>query len=265
MIQSRIQRPIPERLSHYTDMGALKSILSDQDGKGICFRAYSNKCKNDDQEIKMGKYMLERVLKDLPSGVSLLNRFGGYEDTGSVSFMEGEVNQHMLEKYGRYRLEFDLRKLGVGILTGGLIDCEYVPEDELEGYADEYCDMICQTYNSIPDLQKRYGKVSGPPINNLISFIMMENDIMTKVLGLKEQQWSEEMEWRIVFELKNKDDIKYHEGKPYLEYFLDKQLLTGITVFYTHGCMDEVRRDADDIQKYILERGYKAKVEIEAF
>ena len=39
MLQSRIQRPIPERLSHYTDLTALKSILSDQDGKGICFRA----------------------------------------------------------------------------------------------------------------------------------------------------------------------------------------------------------------------------------
>lgn len=61
MLQSRIQRPIPGWLSHYTDLAALKSILSDQDGKGICFRAYSNKCKNDDQEIMMGKYMLERV------------------------------------------------------------------------------------------------------------------------------------------------------------------------------------------------------------
>ena len=57
MLQSRIQRPIPKRLSHYTDLAALKSILSDQEGKGICFRAFSNKCKNDDQEIKMGEYM----------------------------------------------------------------------------------------------------------------------------------------------------------------------------------------------------------------
>ena len=104
MLESRIQRQIPERLSHYTNLNALISILSDQDGKGICFRAYSNKCKNDDQEIVMGKYMLERVLEVLPSGVSLLNRFGGHEDTGSVSFMEGEVNEHMLE-YGHYRIE----------------------------------------------------------------------------------------------------------------------------------------------------------------
>ena len=35
MLQSRIQKQIPERLSHYTNLEALKSILSDQDGKGI--------------------------------------------------------------------------------------------------------------------------------------------------------------------------------------------------------------------------------------
>lgn len=261
-----MQRQIPERLSHYTNLGALKSILSDKEGKGICLWAFSNKCKNDDQEIRMGKYMLQRIL-ETPSfpKASLLHEFGGYENTASVSFMEGPVNQHMLDVYGYYRLEFDLRSLGVGILTGGLIDCEYVAESELEEYADEYCDMICKTYNSIPDLQKKYGKVSAPPINNLISFIMMETDIMSKVLGLKELQWSEEMEWRKVFEFKNKDEIRYHEGKPYLEYYLDKQLLTGITVFYSDGHKDEAPNDADDIQKYIKARGYHAKVRIEVF
>lgn len=75
MLQSRIQKQISERLSHYTNIETLKSILSDKDGNGICFWAFSNKCKNDDHEIKMGKYMLKRVLKVLPSGASLLNRF----------------------------------------------------------------------------------------------------------------------------------------------------------------------------------------------
>lgn len=30
------------------------------------------------------------------------------------------------------------------------------------------------------------------------------------------------MEWRKVFEFKNKDEIRYHDGKPYVEYYLDK-------------------------------------------
>ena len=98
MLQSRIQRPIPKRLSHYTDLAALKSILSDQEGKGICFRAFSNKCKNDDQEIKMGEYMLNRVREVIPCA-SILDRFSGYENSASIPFMEGDVNEHMLEKY----------------------------------------------------------------------------------------------------------------------------------------------------------------------
>ena len=194
MLQLRIQKQIPERLSHYTKIEALKSILSDKEGKGICLWAFSNKYKNDDQEIKMGEYMLQRVRAVLPTSASLLNQFGGYESSASISFMEGEVNQHMLKKYGNYRLEFNLRDIGVGLLTGGLIDCEYVSESELEMYADEYCELISSTFNSIPALQDKYGKISGPPINNLIGFIQMELDIMGKVFCVKEQKWSEEKE-----------------------------------------------------------------------
>lgn len=137
MLKSRIQRQIQERLCHYTSLDALRSILSDEDGQGICFWAFSNKYKNDDQEIRMGEYMLKRILnsKSFPKA-SLLRQFSGYENTASVSFMEGKVNQHMLEMYGNWRLKLDLRKIGIGILTGGLIDCEYVAEDELKEYAD---------------------------------------------------------------------------------------------------------------------------------
>ena len=47
---------------------------------------------------------------------------------------------------------------------------------------------------------------------------MMELDIIGKVLGLKEQQWSDEREWRLVFELKPDDpNIRYQNGKPYID------------------------------------------------
>ena len=167
MLQSRMHRQIPERLSHYTSLVALKSILSEEDGKGVCFWAFSNKCKNDDQEIKMGEYMLKRVRKALPTKSSLLHQLSGYGNTASVSFMEGDVNQHMLDVYGRYRLEFDLRKVGLGILFEGLVDCEYVDANALEEYADEYCALISSILKSIPELQKKYGETSAPPINNL--------------------------------------------------------------------------------------------------
>lgn len=267
MLQSRIQRQIPERLSHYTSIEALKSILSDAEGKGICLWAFSNKCKNDDQEIKMGEYMLKRILNSqtFPQ-VSLLHQFREYENTASVSFMEGNVNRHMLDIYGHYRLEFDLRELGYGMISDGFIDCEYVAEEELEDYADEYCDMICKTYQSIFDLQKRYGKMSALPINNLVSFIMMEFDIMQKVYCLKEHRWNEEKEWRKVFSLKNAgDNVQFCNGKPYVNYFIDKNLLKGITIFFLDDAIDKIKNDANDIQEYISERGYNAIVRTERF
>ena len=265
MLHSRIQRQIPERLSHYTNIEALKSILSDTEGKGICLWAFSNKYKNDDQEIKMGKYMLKRVRKALPTKSSLLHQLSGYENTASVSFMEGDVNQHMLDVYGRYRLEFDLRKVGIGILSEGLVDCEYVDANALEEYADEYCALISSTLKSIPELQKKYGKTSAPPINNLIEFLMMEQDIIAKVFCMKGLKWKDEQEWRKVLELKSNESIHYYNGKPYMEYYLDKSTLTGITVFCTTYTLDKAKTDATSLTNYITERGYNAEVRVEVF
>jgi hypothetical protein len=265
MLHSRIQRQIPERLSHYTTIEAIKSILSDVEGKGICIWAFSNKHKNDDQEIKMGEYMLNRVRKALPTKSSLLHQLSGYENTASVSFMEGDVNQHMLDVYGHFRLEFDLRKIGIGILANRLIDCEYVDANALEEYADEYCALISSTFKSIPELQKKYGKTSAPPINNLIEFLMMEQDIIAKVFCMKELKWKDEQEWRKVLELKSNESIHYYNGKPYMEYYLDKSTLTGITVFCTTYTLDKAKTDATSLTNYITERGYNAEVRVEVF
>ena len=264
MIFARKQKGIPKRLFHYTDMVSLKSILSDKEGQGICLWAFSNRHKNDDQEIRMGEYMLKRVRDVLPTNAFMLNQFGGYEDSASFSFNEGRVNKHILE-YGHYRLEFDLRDIGVGLLAGGLIDCEYVPESELEEFADEYCDMISSKFNSIPALQEKYGKCFPPVLANLEDFIMMENDIMTKVFGLKEQQWSEEVEWRKVMQLNDQAKIHYSNGKPYVEYYLDKAHLTGITVFCTPDTISKAQKDVEDIRNYIHDREYKARVKVKIF
>ena len=242
------------------------SILSDDGGKGICLRAFSNKHKNDDQEIKMGEYMLKRVREALPTNATLLHQLSGYENTASVSFMEGDVNQHMLDVYGRFRIEFDLRRIGIGILSDGLIDCEYVDVNQLEEYADEYCALISNTLKSIPELQKKYGKISAPPVNNLIEFLMMEQDIIAKVFCMKEVKWMDEQEWRKVFELKANDTkIQNLNGKPYLEYYLDKAFLKGVTVYCTSDTLDKARKDADEIHNFISERGYKAGVRVEIY
>ena len=265
MLLAKKQRQIPERLSHYTDLVSLKSILSDEEGKGICLWAFSNRCKSDDQEIRMGEYMLKRVREVLPPSSTMLNQFSGYENSASFSFMEGEINQYMFKKYDHYRLEFNLKELGVGLFTKGLIDCEYIPKSELEDFADEYCEMISGKFNSIPDLQEKYGKFSPFVFAELEDFIMMEIDIMRKVFCLKEQQWSEEREWRLVLGLNDNANIHYHNDKPYVEYYLDKTKLTCITVFCLPDDKDNAEKDADDIRKYIHARGYKAGVKVEIF
>ena len=263
MLKERRQRRIPERLNHYTSVEALKSILSDNEGKGICFWAFSNKYKNDEQEIKMGEYVLKRIKTDcsIPED-SILHRFGGYDNSASVSFMEGAVNQHMLDVYGHCRLEFDLRDLSVSPLTGGLIDCEYVAKDELKAYADEYCERIKSVYNSIPFSQKLFGISSSFAFAFVVRFIMMECDVIAKVFAMKEEKWSEEKEWRRVVELKDDSEILYFNGKPYVKSYLDKEKLEGKTIVCTYDTMAKARGDAVEIRKYILERGYNAKVNV---
>ena len=54
-------------------------------------------------------------------------------------------------------------------------------------------------------------------------------------------------------------------GKPYVEYYLDKTTLTGITVFCSSETLDTAQENADSIFKYISDRGYNAKVLVERF
>lgn len=150
MLSSETQHPIPARLSHHTNLNAAKNILSDKNGKGICFWVISNKCKNDEQEIAMGRYMHERI-KEVAWKESLLQKFGGYDSSASLSFMEGESTPHMLKEYGNIRLEFDVRKhVSLGPLAGGFMNCEYVAEAEMKVYADEYCELIRRQQEAIP-------------------------------------------------------------------------------------------------------------------
>lgn len=261
MLKSKIQEPIPERLSHHTNLNACKSILSDSEGKGICFWVISNQCKNDDQEIKMGKYMHERI-KEVAWEQSLLQQFGGYESSASLSFMEGESTTGMIEKYGSIRLEFDLREhVYLGPMTGGFMNCEYVAEDEMVEYADEYCALLQHQQESIPKLQELYGKHSPIAFGAVGEFLMMEMDIMYKVFTIKEKKWSEEKEWRQVLQLNEGDsDIKLTpDGRPYKEFFLPKEALTGVTILYQQEPFD-LFAEKRELESFLKEKGYNVPV-----
>ena len=218
MLATQIQRPIPKRLCHHTSLEAVKSILSDEDNQGICLRLVSNKCKNDDQEIKMGEYMLERIKEVIPPEVTILHKLKGYNDSASFSFMEGETTIGMLKKYGHYRLEFNLNCcVDVG-LFGGLVDCEYVPQNRLKDYANDYCMLMRNKLDEI----KKYNKEDCISLIlaslDITSFIGYEMDVLAKVFSIKEVKWREEKEWRLVNSLEdNKSNVCYTaDAKPYI-------------------------------------------------
>ena len=53
--------------------------------------------------------------------------------------------------------------------------------------------------------------------------------------------------------------------KPYVECYLNKKYLTGITVICSPDTKGRAQKDADGILNYISERNYKAIVGVEVF
>ena len=125
---------------------------------------------------------------------------------------------------------------------------------------------IHQKYCGIPVFEFKEKKTPTLDATKLkVDLKQMELDIMGKVFCLKEQQWSEEREWRKVMTLNDNANIHYHNGKPYVEFYLDKKYLTGITVFCTPDTKDNAQKGVEDIRNYIHDRGYKADVKVEVF
>ena len=50
-----------------------------------------------------------------------------------------------------------------------------------------------------------------------------------------------------------------------MNFYLDKNKLTGITVFCSKDNKEQAQKDANDIKKYVSDRGYNAKVRVEVF
>lgn len=91
MIKESLQRPMPSRLSHHTSFDSLKGILSNQEGKGICFHAVSNMYKNDKEEISMGEYILKYV-RDVFHTESILHKMEDIEKV--LQSLLWKENQH---------------------------------------------------------------------------------------------------------------------------------------------------------------------------
>ena len=249
MIKERQQTEIPSRLSHHTTFEGLKGILSEIDSKGICFRAVSNRYKNDDQEIKMGEYMLQYIRENI-SFESSLNHFDGYNESASISFIAGESPSKMEMDYGRFRIELDLRNhVRLGLNTFGFIDCEYVSKEDLKTYTIEYTSKYKRCIERLESSSKKN-------IDGLIEMINIINDLKYKVYALKELKWAEENEWRIIVPLKETDPetlwTESKPSKPYKNFYLPTECLLAVSVFAKDESIGI--SECQEIERYLREK-----------
>lgn len=266
MLKNCIQKEIPFRLSHHTNIDGFKGILScDVPAYGeICFRAVSNKYKNDAREIEMGGY-IQKVIKaalDKKGAKSIVQRINMYKNSASVSFMEGKTNRHMVKEYGEIRLEFDLNDSeSIGI---DFMDCEYAHPIEIKSYAKEYSKLITETYSRIQDSQEHFGKSSAESINGLCSFLELEIDIIQKIFVLKEYKWHNEKEWRkVVFLVESSPEVMWTPGKdsrPYKNVYYPKEALTGVTVFSKSLFYKPSKKYVEEVRDYLSLKGFNVPI-----
>lgn len=231
----------PCRLFHYTKPTNIMSML-DAKCKSVCFWLKNNKDKNDENELKYGRELMERVRDYLNSidQPSLLNQISGFDNSYSASFTEGVLDDHMLKEYGTARLEFDFRKYNERIYK-----CEYYTEDDL---AELYKVMIGDL-QSMEDINRNSrDDLKFLKICNLIS---LEYDLLTKISSIKlKDEWECEGEWRFVLH-KQVDDKRYFrdaEGFERLLMHIPITYLTGITLFYD----DNTKQKTIDLEKNIM-------------
>lgn len=251
------QRPIPPQLGHHTNFAALKSILTTgiDEGNEICLRAVSNLKKNDSQEIHMG-LTIQNAAKEAFTRIgeehSMFQKTGDYEKSASISFMEGESTPEMLDKYGCYRLDFDLTDVETFGFTD-FLDCEYVKFEDLEDYANEYAQTVFSKYSYLLNNKDRYPKSDPRLINPVLAFLMMDIDLCRKPLIVKEWQWHNEREWRKIIQLiDDDDDIHYTpEGKAYKNVYYPLNSLTSITVLAKEKERDEIYKRILELQTFL--------------
>lgn len=236
MLGSQVQREMPSLLGHHTKFDALCSILTNGIGKDqeVCLWAFSNMCKNDSEEINMGLRLQSLVNDKLKtiSDASLFQKAGGYKESASLSFMEGESTEYMKRMYGSFRLNFDLR----GIEQFGFadfLDCEYVPASELDSYGKEYAEMVFDLYSGLLSKKDSPKRFAPEHLFKVIEYLYMDIDLVRKPLIIKEARWSEEREWRKLLQIKPNDkDICYSGEKPYKKVYYPLSSLKDITILF---------------------------------
>ena len=226
-----VNPPIPPILYHYTSASNAMSILTSGIGVGeeICFWLKNCKEKNDEEEISLGKRLVDDVRNYLEKqGMhSMLEQITIQEElVFANSFTEAKVNQHMIDKYGNVRLEFDFRDYEH---KRDLEKCQYLNESDVA----ELTELYISDFKSVKGIRN-----PGAAIFR----IEKEWDIISKIATLKsEREWNGEAEWRHVYHKQPQDGRIFLDsnGIERMKVYYPQDALRGITVFYDKEKTDE--------------------------
>lgn len=225
--------PIPKRLFHYTSASNALNIMTGGTGYGkeICFWLKNCRNKNDDQEVSLGKRLVDEVRNYLEEeGMRSMLEQIKIDETllFANSFSEGKVSQHMLDEYGNVRLEFDFRYFNH---KDEFEKCQYLSEEDLT----ELIQLYISDFKSVRGLHN---------INAGIFRIEREYDIISKIATLKnEKQWDGEAEWRHILHKQPNDNRSFIDGNnnERIKVFYPISSFIGVTIFF-HGEKTEEHR-----------------------
>jgi hypothetical protein len=244
MIISRKNRSIPSCLSHYTSEDGLKGICCKE---YICIRAYSNQCKNDQEEIKIGKKILDCARVSFDTKQRFRNLLD-YQKSASISFTENGTTDYMVKEYGGYRLDFDLRDYkSREIICDHVFECEYVNGNDIDVYACEYSQFIKNNYTIMHEHP-------ADLLERLEDHIMMENDLILKPFLVKKDVWGNEKEWRLIFFLGESTNLD--DDKPYKNIEIPKKTLKRVVIVVACGCFWSGLKKWFEIIMLLYGRGY---------
>lgn len=231
-------RNIPNALFHYTSVDNFKSIIqsNNEDGKEICFWAFSNRYKNDECELKYGKKIHEMVCTELKDKNKLEYLDKPKDECYLLSFSKVELSFIMIERYCKgnscIRLDFDFTDI---LNPQKILPCEYRYSSEL----DDYATMFREKYNELFELQSDFKNSNSKNLFDILNMCMEETtlkySLKEKIYTIKEKtEWENEQEWRmILFPDESNQVYKDNNGHPYVKKYFPIKCLNSVCLFNT--------------------------------
>ena len=251
-------RSLPARLYHYTSGVAAFSIISGgvrSDGE-ICFWLKNAKSKNDAAELKLGSALVDGLQQYMQRNnrSSVINEIVINPELVFInSFTQGEdVTKHMLEEYGNFRLEFDLRAYKH---KNDIHECTYFHEEDIDELVRCYCATFDRDWKLISGDRKN--------ISALIDYLVEGMGAVHSIPLLKHaREWEQEDEWRHVLHRQPEDERMFtlSDGTERMKVYYPASALTAVKCFSTSESLETDLIYLKRIKELVEEQGWDMDV-----